>query len=314
MEGATMNFNFFCVSRSGDIGYRFAGLVPVRAAGVDPRFPTPGAPEYAWQGFIPPAQMPHALNPSAGFMANWNNKPVGWWPNGDSPVWGPLFRNSAVLDTLGKRTLDIQDLEMTAWTIARTDENWPYLRPYLERAMAGFPEDRLEPISGFDGRLVDGSRQAATYLRFVSALRSELFAGTTGTFLSPDYFSLVIQPSVIWRALRGETKINFLAGRRLDAVLHTALEKALSGPATAYKAGGITVPGQTPIPYSDRGTYIQLIEALRDGMSGRNVVTPGVAETGPNSFNQVPLARAWLYKPMSRPWSPNPVFGVGARV
>jgi hypothetical protein len=64
-----------------------------------------------------------------------------------------------------------------------------------------------------------------------------------------------------------------------------------------YHAGGIAVPNEAPIPYGNRGSFIQIVE-LRTVPRGRSVLTPGVAESGPHSKDQVPLARAWGYKPM----------------
>ena len=66
-----------------------------------------------------------------------------------------------------------------------------------------------------------------------------------------------------------------------------------------FTPGGIGVPGQPPIAYSNRGSYIQLVE-LRPGKAawGRNVLPPGVAESGPHMLDQTALARSWLYKPM----------------
>jgi penicillin amidase len=307
MQGATMNFNVFFATTGNEIGYRYAGLVPLRAPGVDPRFPTPGGPAYAWRGFVPADQMPHAKNPTAGFFANWNNKPVAWWPNFDTPVWGPIFRNTALLATLNKPKLNAQDLELAAWSIARTDETWSYFAPYVERWTAKNPA-HAEPILGFDGYLLDGSRQAATYLRFIDALRQELFLGTTGNFVSPDNFRQAVQPSLILRALQGRTKVNYLAGRTADAVVAKAMERACAVArddaqnVVRYIANGIPVKDQPPIPYSNRGTFIQVVEALRDGMSGRSVMPPGVAESGPHSIDQIPLTRAWQYKPMRAPW------------
>lgn len=298
---APMSFNFFYALASGDIGYRYAGRVPVRADGIDPRFPTPGGAQYAWRGFVPTDQMPHVMNPKAGFLANWNNKPVTWWPNFDTPVWGTIFRNSEVLACLKKPKLDAQDLELTAWTIARTDETWPYFAPFV----SGAPES----LAGFDGRLLDGSRQATTYLRFIDALRNELFLGTTGNFITADNFRQIGQPSVMLKALRGRTRVNYLAGRKPENVVKAALLEAAKesrGPDGAYRryaANGIPVPGQSPIPYSNRGSYIQVVEALTGGMTGRSILTPGVAESGAHSLDQVDLARAWLFKPMDQPWT-----------
>ena len=126
---------------------------------------------------------------------------------------------------------------------------------------------------------------------------------TTGNFVSPDNFRLIAQPSVMLKALEGKTKVNYLGTRKPGEVVRKALldatEKlAKSNAGERYVAPGIAVPGETPIPYSNRGTYIQIVELPSLGIEGRNVVTPGVAESGPKSLNQVPLARAWLYKPM----------------
>lgn len=303
---APMSFNFFYATGAGDIGYRYAGRVPIRAEGVDPRFPTPGDAAHAWKGFVPIDTMPHALNPKAGFFANWNNKPVAWWPNFDTPVWGRIFRNSDLLDNLKKPRLNAQDLELAIWNIARMDETWPYFEPYLRGVAKG------TPMEGFDGRLVDGSRQAAIYVRFLDNLRNELFLGTTGNFISPDNFRQIGQPTVMLNALRGKTRVNYLGSRKAEEVVRTALEKACAdtrlpnGDYVRYQANPIAVPGQPPIPYSNRGSFIQIVESLPGGMAGRSIVTPGLAETGLHSLDQVPLARAWLFKPMAQPWAKSP--------
>jgi penicillin amidase len=319
VQRATMNFNVFYVTASGDAGYRYAGTLPLRAVGVDPRFPALGGHATAWRGLIPPEQLPHALNPASGFFANWNNKPAAWWPNGDTPVWGRIFRNADITESLPSGPLNAQDLETAAFRIARMDETWPYFRPYIEpvvrqmeaqrrptdpRLPTGSPEPfDTAPIAGFDGRLLDGSRQAATYQRFIGALREELFLGTTGNFMSAVYFNLIAQPSVMLRALERKTKVDYLHGRTADEVVRKALDRALSGAVSQgepvrFHADGIPVPGQRPIPYSDRGSFIQVVEMLPGGMRGRSVVTPGLAASGPHAFDQVDLARSWLYKPM----------------
>lgn len=295
MEHATMNFNFFYATISGDIGWRFLGLIPKRASGIDPRFPTPGDAAFAWQGTIPIDQMPHVRNPKAGFLANWNNKPVEWWPNFDTPAWGKIFRNSALLATLSKPKLTAQDLEMSAWTIARSDENWPFFKPYIDQARGAPGYDLLE---GYDGRALDGSRQASNFEAFMVALRKEIFLKTTGSFVSPEFFNLVLQPSILLRALEHKTKFDYLAGRTTQQVIRAALADVVSSPAPPYKAPTFPVLEPTPVPYSNRGTYIQIVEFLKDSLYGRNVLPPGVAESGPHANDQTALARGWLYKPM----------------
>ncbi|HWD38958.1 MAG TPA: penicillin acylase family protein [Fimbriimonas sp.] len=318
----TMSFNLFYATVQGDIGYRYAGLIPLRSPLLDPRLPTPGDPKYAWSGMIPTDQMPHVRNPKSGLLTNWNNKPVSWWPNLDTPVWGKIFRVDAIRRVLDKPKLAAQDFEQAAWTIARTDETWPFLGPYAVKAAeslaaegAAHPEKNdnapglaMLALGGFEGRLLDGSRQAVVYRLFVSELRKALFLEATGNFASDATFEQAAQPSVMLAALEGRTKFNYLHGRKAADVCRTALLNAIHGSYSAngvpkrYVPGQIRVPGESAIPYSNRGTYIQVVELLPDGPLGRNVLPPGVAETGPHSRDQVPLSRAWVYKPMLRPW------------
>jgi penicillin G amidase len=297
LQGATVNFNCFYATSSGDIGYRYTGLVPLRATGHDPRFPVPGETSAEWRGMIPFEKMPHVRNPKGGLLANWNNKPVEWWPNSDTPVWGRVFRNSELLAMLQSPKLAPSDVERAAWTIARKDETWPYFRTHVEKAWKG------TPLEGFDGWMLDGSIQAQTYRYFFDALREELFLPITGNFVSPDNFRLVAQPSVMLSALEGKTKVDYLRGRSATAVVQESIAKSLERrPTSRFAVPSIAVPDQAPIPYSNRGSYIQIVELTKGGVLGRNVVTPGVAESGPHAFDQVPLARAWTYKPML--WRP----------
>ncbi|MCB9233843.1 MAG: penicillin acylase family protein [Bacteroidia bacterium] len=60
----------------GNIGYWVTGSLPVRAQG-EGRMPTPGwTGEHEWTGFVPFAEMPHVLNPEAGYVITCNHKIV----------------------------------------------------------------------------------------------------------------------------------------------------------------------------------------------------------------------------------------------
>lgn len=314
-QGSPMSFNFFWATRE-HFGYRYAGAMPIRAAGLDPRLPTPGEPEYEWKGFIPAGQMPHVIDPKSGLLANWNNKPVSWWPNMDTPVWGRIFRNSAVLGALDKPMLNEQDVEMVAWTIARTDFSWPYFKPFVSKAVANFKSkvfirdpgpitESMYALGAFDGRLLAGSQGGAVYLAFIDALQEELFLSTTGNFTSMDSFRQIAQPSLMLAALSGRTKVDYLGNRTAAEIVEAAIGKAGDSLAKnqgrdlglwRYTPPAIKWGDEPPVPYSNRGTMIQVIDLAT--MSGRNIVPPGVAETGDHAFDQVPNARAWVLKPM----------------
>lgn len=295
IDKATLNFNFFYATVDGNIGYHYAGNVPLRSPGLDPRFPTPLTPETDWKGYLPKSQMPGVDNPKSGLLFNWNNKPVSWWPNWDTPVWGRIFRNEILAQQLTKPKLTVADVELAPWQIARTDYNWWAFRQIL--AESGDPW-----LTSFDGRLLEGSIGAGFYLTFFDTLREEIFTPHIGSLISPDNFRQAVQPSVMLNALEGKTKFNYLAGRSRAEVIKAALDKTLqkrgADPAKwRYSAGRMNI-SEPSIPYSDRGTYIQIVEMLRTP-SGRNVLPPGVAESGPHSQDQAPLSRAWTYKPMT---------------
>lgn len=307
----TMSFNLFYATRDGDIGYRYVGLAPRRRSGYDPRFPAVASPETDWDGFVPFEQMPHVRNPKGGLITNWNNKPVSWWPNLDTPAWGRTFRVEALNRAIPDGKLNPDDLERAAWTIARTEFTAPHFLPAFVKALtprsdlSGLEADALGYLLGYDGWTLDGSVGASLYYQTLIALREEIFQRHVGNLLSPDTFRQAVQPSLILNALEGQTKFDYLAGRTAGQVILAAYRKAVErlgargdDPALwGYRPGTIVYEGEPPIPYNDRGTYIQVVEA-RPTVIGRNVLPPGVAESGPHRLDQVPLARQWTFKPM----------------
>ena len=280
MQTATMSFNVFMADVDGHTAYRYAGRVPVRAPGFDPRLPLPVGSAAAWRGFVPPARMPHALDPPT--VTNWNDKPAPGWTNGDTPVWGRLFRGSELRRALPNGKPAVADLEKAAWTIARRDPVFPAFGTY---------------VPGFDGWLLDGSVPASRYLAFVDRLREELFLPTFGNLVTPDNFRQALQPDLMLAALEGRTKIDYLAGRKPADVVSAALARVPPDP-PPYQSGRIPVPGGIPVPYANRGTFIEIVELWRDGPKGRGNLPPGEAERGPHAADQANLARSWTYKPM----------------
>ena len=291
---ATMNFNCFIALKTGDIGWRYLGEVPLRGMEFDSRFPLPATKATAWRGNVPFDQMPNVWNPKRGWICNWNNKPVSWWPNLDTPAWGEAFRNNVLVSRLlplGKKS--VQDLEQAVITLATTNSTWDSMSPFLIGN---------ENLVSYHGAMLAGSSDSALYAQFLIELRNEIFLKLTGNFAGNDNFSLVAQPDVVAKALRGETKFNYLAGRTPREIVAAAMERALKVVGTkTFVASTIPVPAGTgliPIPYSNRGTYIQIIEMGANPI-GRNVVTPGVAAAGPHSYDQAELARNFTYKPMN---------------
>lgn len=97
----------------GNIGYQAAALVPVRRnwQGV---YPVAGATgEHEWQGWRTLDELPHELNPDAGFLATANDNTLGSGapPNIGYSSWSAPARINRIREVLsGRNALTIDDL------------------------------------------------------------------------------------------------------------------------------------------------------------------------------------------------------------
>ena len=82
----TWNENLMAADDRGNIGYWSPGLLPVRSKRWDERLPFPGTGQAEWKGLLPPDRRPQVVNPSRGWLANWNNPPSFGSTNGDGPA------------------------------------------------------------------------------------------------------------------------------------------------------------------------------------------------------------------------------------
>jgi penicillin amidase len=96
--------NMVWADTSGTIGWQVVGKAP-RRLGHDGLVPVPGDGRFEWAGFLPVAELPHAVNPPRGFLhtANENNVPAGY-PHLEAvgTQWADPYRAdriAAVLDT-----------------------------------------------------------------------------------------------------------------------------------------------------------------------------------------------------------------------
>jgi len=144
MSLITTLHNFLYADRQGNIAFFGDGLVPIEPAGVDPRLPGAGDGTQQWTGFVPFAQMPHSVNPSQGFLDNWNTKPsqqAFYQQNSGDEYWGTIFR-SQLISQLAKAStsIDVKYLEGIEHSIGTIDNGdntrpaAPYFVPYLVHA------------------------------------------------------------------------------------------------------------------------------------------------------------------------------------
>ncbi len=142
-------FNWFYID-GRDIAYQHSCLCPRRVPGTDPMLPKPGDGRYDWTGFLGRDENPHAVNPSRGYLYNWNSKPApGWGTADDNPWWGPAFRAKFFADGIGEalaegavsrgRLLDV------AQVAATRDLRGYTLVGLLARVMGATPPGGLDP-------------------------------------------------------------------------------------------------------------------------------------------------------------------------
>jgi penicillin G amidase len=86
-------FNFHYAGPEG-IAYVHTGDVPLRDPGLDPRFPALAGSAHAWRGeAIGLGLQTSIVNPSTGYVAQWNNAPAKGWRTGDGlQSWGSVHR------------------------------------------------------------------------------------------------------------------------------------------------------------------------------------------------------------------------------
>ena len=229
----------------------------------------------------------------------------------DTPVWGRLFRVSWLNQALPAGKLTTSDVWHAAWTIARREPNslgafGPSFAGAVDRSRGNRARTPSEAaLTGFDGWALEASPSATVYSAAVRQLRIDLFEPVVGNLTSESLFTQAVQPSLIDRALRLKTKVDYLHGQSTDQVLVKAFERASArlGPDPStwdYRSQRIRVPNEADIPYGNRGTYLQLTE-LSATHWACNMVNPGVTESGPHQLDQSHLAREWVLKPMT-PW------------
>jgi penicillin amidase len=99
------SLNLLYADIAGNIGHYVAGRAPVRAKG-DGTVPVPGwDDEYAWEGDIPFPEMPHALNPSQGFIISANHQIVDTsYPHYLGQMWRSGYRARRIHELMSGRS------------------------------------------------------------------------------------------------------------------------------------------------------------------------------------------------------------------
>jgi penicillin amidase len=143
--------NILYADRLGNIAYWMTGQIPVRPAGFDPRLPLPGDGSAEWTDALLP--MPASINPSRGWLANWNNKPSVNYDNPDDALGAGRYHRVLEIEArLSGGLVSPADMRDIARDIARLIQGQPtpqanggsgrrarFVKPYLLAALAAVP-------------------------------------------------------------------------------------------------------------------------------------------------------------------------------
>ncbi len=163
--------NFVFADRAGNIGYFGPGRIPVRAKG-DGTTPVPGWTDaYAWTGWIPFEQLPHAYNPADGYVVTANNKVVpDDYPYFITTDWAPPYRAERIVELLtAKKGLTPDD-----YVRIQGDQISAQARELLPFMLGVAPEtpeqmQALAMLKAWDGVISPDSGAAAIYEAWYAA-------------------------------------------------------------------------------------------------------------------------------------------------
>ena len=255
-EKSAINVNMYFADVDGNIGYFFGGQYPERARGHDNRFPVTGDGSMDWRGRLPiELANPHILNPSTGFIANWNNKPGQGVMNPDEfwYSWSEADRVDYLNNVLAAQDRFTPE---EAWAVltpsSYADLHAPYLLPLIDEAASGRDDDlnsaneilrtwdRQSRDADSDG-VYDGAAPAI-FRVFVATLVEAVLADDLGAVFgqfaatgypapgAPTGAGTNLQPGLkaIVESLGGRGDYDLLNGESSEAVVAAALLATLT--------------------------------------------------------------------------------------
>ncbi|MBZ2185580.1 MAG: penicillin acylase family protein [Bryobacter sp.] len=219
--------NFIYADRAGNIGYQAAGQMPLRKT-AESGLPLDGSkPENDWQGFIPFAELPTALNPKSGVLisANQNPFPAGY----KYPVAGiftPPYRQKQIARMLaGKEKWAAGEMSVIQKDV------YSEFHHGLARQLAAAAKTRLkaredmavaiELLEGWDGQMEVGRAAPVIVALAYEEIKRAVVRSATA---APVGFESHFAPTIVAKLLRERPKAWFAD---YDQMLVEALLKAL---------------------------------------------------------------------------------------
>ena len=193
--------NFVYGDIHGHIGYHCGAKIPIRGmrGGL---LPVPGWDRSSeWSGFVPPARLPHMLDPPEGFVASANNKLTDdTYPYRITDLWEPPSRIVRLRSLLGRagEKFSVQDfgrMQNDSYSVFAEEVN-----PYLLLAFgdtSGAPVDvrrAYEYASNWHFRLTKEDIATTIFHQFLTRLMANTFRDEMGDSLYHDFVVLYTVP------------------------------------------------------------------------------------------------------------------------
>jgi acyl-homoserine lactone acylase PvdQ len=247
---ATINYG----GEDGTLAHWHAGRRPIRAAGLDPRLPTPGTGEYEWQGMLPFSKWSKFMNPPEGFWHAWNTRPSPAVLYGDRSRWGATSRNYLAYDLVKQYDkITMEDFKRinqqlgNSWT--GDIPSGKFFAPYLKPAVAGNArlERAVELIAGWKGILEDldgdgyyDNPALGLMDRWLEVADEAIVGAVIGGRAAGGY-----RTAVLHRAIQGKDaglpmKFDWFKGRDRNKVLRDTVARVVDELTTVYKTADMT--------------------------------------------------------------------------
>jgi penicillin amidase len=163
--------NFVYADVEGTVALQVTGLHPIRRGG-DGLTPAPGDDDHAWDGWVPLEELPREVDPVRGFVVTANDGlHASMTAHLLSNDFHQPYRALRIADLLGAR----EDHDVASCAAIQTDTVSIPARALAPR-LAGLAPERetqraaLEALAGWDGDVAAGSRPAALYHAWTTAI------------------------------------------------------------------------------------------------------------------------------------------------
>lgn len=169
----------------GNLGFIAPARVPVRRADNELKglAPAPGWDDrYDWQGFVPCAELPRALNPAEGRISTANDKIVAPdYPHWITSGWQPPFRATRIRELLDARPRH----DLASFRAMQADELSLYMReiiPLMLRAPLTDPKARALALrlGSWDARMSPDRPEPLIAAAWVRELTRAIYADELG--------------------------------------------------------------------------------------------------------------------------------------